>query len=205
MPTAEHFSPYHFPRVLASVYFILLNFKEIESLMRTKFKSWIDRLSKTTTQVVVVAAEPIVWYSKLDIFYVSWLFSVILVLCHVYQLYIINYSLKNKINWVIYWCWKTCLWIYSASPQARRYLTCWCGVFLYLDFSLEKMDGGQQTAQNTALNACWSHKLHLGAPSPGAAISIRFLPLLAGKDPGSSWQFEWPWAPTYTLLLLWLF
>lgn len=63
---------------------------------------------------------------------------------------------------------------------------------LYLDFSLEKMDGKQQTAQNTALNACRSHKLHLGVPSLSAAISIRFLLLLAGKDPGLSWQFEQP-------------
>lgn len=59
----------------------------IENFMRTKLKSWIDRLSETTTWVVVVAAEPILCYCRRHIFYVFWLFSTILVLCHFYWWY----------------------------------------------------------------------------------------------------------------------
>lgn len=93
-------------------------------------------------------------------------------------------------------------------PQLHTPYTVWLFSIVLMIFHIystiiwkEKMNW--LLTQNSAVSPHWSHELHLGAPSPNAFTSIRFLPsYLQGKikDPSSYWQPIWPCTLTYTLI-----
>lgn len=130
------------------MYWIL---RTIASFTRAELKPWIDGLSQASTQAVaVVVAEAVMCYPN-HIYFTYFLgfrhdFSVLPRL--------LNYPVKNKINWLLCWCRVKNLPLkYAASPQLVSSEDTWEVDVFYIHiytlwFPVEKIWGRGFSAAN---------------------------------------------------------